>query len=289
MRYAFPVVIIILLLLGGIALYSIEKTSFSKRTLPYYTYQVVNTYPHDRFAYTEGLAYHDGVFVESTGPGGNSTIRRVNLINGSVMKKHQLPGQIFAEGATVFGNRIAQLTETSGSGILYDVSNLTLQGTFNYSTDGWGITYDGRYLIMSDGTSSLYFLDPETFQRVRHITVTANGEPLQNINELEYVNGEIYANIWPTYLIARICPDNGQVTGWIDLAGIMPPEAKKQVGWSSIKSLWGGTSIPFDKEACANGIAYDTSGNRLFVTGKLWPELYEIELVPVNGTSRVLL
>ncbi len=152
-------------------------------------------------------------------------------------------------------------------------------GTFNYSTKGWGITYDGRYLIMSDGSSSLYFLDQETFLPVRTITVTTGGVPVTNLNELEYVNGEVYANVWPTYMIARIAPYTGEVVGWIDLTGLMSPEDEKQIGWSSIKSLGENTAIPFT-EACANGIAYDTSGNRLFVTGKLWPKVYEIQLVP---------
>jgi glutaminyl-peptide cyclotransferase len=284
MRYALPVVIIVLLLLTGTVLFVYEKSPAPSRSMQNDSYRVVNAYPHDRYAFTEGLAYHDGRFIESTGPQGNSTIRLVNLTTGCVITEHHLPSPIFAEGATVFGNRIAQETETSGYGILYDVSNLKLLGTFNYSTKGWGITYDGKYLIMSDGTSTLFFLDPETFRPVRNIPVTANGVPVKNINELEFVNGEVYANIWPTYTIARISPDNGQVTGWIDLAGIMSPEDEKQIGWSSIRNLWGDTSIPFRQEACANGIAYDTGGNRLFVTGKLWPKVYEIQLVPESRT-----
>jgi len=284
MRYALPVAIIILLLFTGMALFFFEETPTKPRAMQNDTYQVVNTYPHDRFAFTEGLAYHDGLIIESTGPRGNSTIRLVNLTTGSVITEHHLPAAIFAEGATVFGNRIAEETETSGYGILYDVSNLQPLGIFNYSTEGWGITYDGRYLIMSDGTSSLYFLDPETFRHVRRITVTANGVPVKNLNELEFVNGEVYANIWPTYMIARISPDNGQVSGWIDLTGIISPEDKKQVGWSSIRNLWGTNTFPFPQEACANGIAYDKSDDRLFVTGKLWPKMFEIKLIPVSGT-----
>ena len=280
MRYAVPVALILLLVLAGTVLFVFEKTPVPSRPMQNDTYRVVNTYPHDRFAFTEGLAYHDGLFVESTGPQGNSTIRLVNLTTGSIITEHHLPGPVFAEGVTVFGNSIAQETETSGFGFLYDVSNLKPGGIFNYSTRGWGITYDGRYLIMSDGTSNLHFLDPETFRPVRTVPVTADGVPVKNLNELEFVNGEVYANIWPTYLIARISPDSGKVVGWIDLNGIMSPEEKKQIGWSSIKRLRGQTSIPFREEACANGIAYDPGGNRLFVTGKLWPEVYEIQLVP---------
>jgi glutaminyl-peptide cyclotransferase len=282
MRYALPVTIIViaLLLLTGTVMFVSEKPPDESHPMQNDTYRIVNAYPHDRFAFTEGLAYHDGLFVESTGPRGNSTIRLVNITTGSIITEHHLPSPVFGEGATVFGNRIAQETETSGFGFLYDVSNLEPLGTFNYSTKGWGITYGGRYLIMSDGSSSLHFLDLETFLPVRTITVTTDGVPVTNLNELEYVNGEVYANIWPTYMIARISPDTGEVVGWIDLTGIMSPEDEKQVGWSSIKDLRGQTSIPFREEVCANGIAYDTDGNRLFVTGKLWPKVYEIRLVP---------
>lgn len=282
MRYVIPAVIILLLILTGTTLFFSEKPRVLSQAPEYYTYHVVNTYPHDRYAFTEGLAYHDGIFVESTGPEGNSTIRLVNLTSGRVIREHYLPKALFGEGATVFGDRIAQETENSGFGILYSVSNLIPTGTFNYSTSGWGITYNGRHLIMSDGSSTLYFLDPDTFRQVKTIPVTACGEPVKNLNELEYVDGEVYANIWPTYKIARIDPENGQVTGFIDLTGIMSPEDKKQIGWTSIKSLRGRTSIPFFQEACANGIAYDSDSGRLFVTGKLWPKMYEIELVPVN-------
>ena len=277
MRYALPVLIVALFLMTGTALCVFEKPQAESHPIND-TYRVVNTYPHDRFAFTEGLAYYDGRFIESTGPQGNSTIRLVNITTGSIITVHHLPSPVFGEGATVFGNRIAQETENSGFGFLYDVENLKLLGTFNYSTKGWGITYDGRYLIMSDGSSSLHFLDPETFRPVRTISVTTEGMPVTNLNELEYVNGEVYANIWPTYIIARISPDTGEVVGWIDLTGIMSPEDEKQIGWSSIKSQQGQISIPFI-EACANGIAYDTKGNRLFVTGKLWPNVYEIRLV----------
>jgi glutamine cyclotransferase len=249
-----------------------------------YTYRVVNTYPHDRFAFTEGLAYRGGMLVESTGLEGNSTIRIVNLTTGSVIMERHLPETLFGEGATV-SDRIAQETETSGFGILYDVSTLTPLGTFPYSTEGWGITFDGSSLIMSAGTSSLYFLDPETFRHERTISVTDRGMPVQNRNELEYINGEVYANIWPTYDIAIISPKTGQVTGWIDLDGILSPKEQRQVGWSAITSLDGNTSIPFSEEDCPNGIAYDPGGNRLFVTGKLWPTLYQIELIEEGKVS----
>jgi glutaminyl-peptide cyclotransferase len=282
MRYILPVVLVLLLILAGTSLLFFVKSSGHSQAPQMYTYQVITTFPHDPYAFTEGLAYYHGSFVESTGPDGNSTIRLVNLTTGTLIKEHRLPDTWFGEGATVFGDRIAQETETSGFGILYNVSDLGVLGTFQYSTEGWGITYDGRHLIMSDGTSSLYFLDPVTFRQEKSISVTAAGEPVQSLNELEYVNGEVYANIWPIYRIARISPESGQVTGWIDLTGILSPEDQAQIGWSSIEYMRGSTSIPFDQEACPNGIAYDTEGNRLFVTGKLWPKIYEILLVPVH-------
>jgi glutaminyl-peptide cyclotransferase len=281
MRYILPIVLVLLFVFAGISVLFFWRSPAVSPAPQNYTYRVIATHPHDPYAFTEGLAYHDGVFVESTGPEGNSTIRLVNLTTGSIIKEHLLPDTCFGEGATVFGDRIAQETETSGFGFLYNVSDLGQLGTFPYATEGWGITFDGRYLIMSDGTSSLYFLDPETFRQVKTISVIAAGAPVQSLNELEYVDGEVYANVWPTYSIAMISPENGQVTGWIDLTGILSPEDQSRIGWSSIESMRGHTSIPFDQEACANGIAYDTEGNRLFVTGKLWPELYEIQLVPV--------
>ncbi|WP_209676291.1 glutaminyl-peptide cyclotransferase [Methanolinea mesophila] len=244
-----------------------------------YSYRVLATYPHDRFAFTEGLAYYEGMLVESTGLQGNSTIRLVNLTTGGVIKALRLQDAWFGEGATVYGDRIAQETETSGFGILYEASTLTPLGTFPYSTKGWGITFDGTRLIMSDGSSTIYFLDPMTFEPVRNVTVTDHGVPVKNLNELEYVRGEVYANVWPSYAIAIISPETGQVSGWIDLSGILTPDEKKQVGWTEIVPLYGNTSVRFINEDCPNGIAYDSAGDRLFVTGKLWPTLYHIELV----------
>jgi len=282
MRYILPVVLVIAIIVAGGALFFLERSPGHSQVPRAYTYKVVATYPHDPYAFTEGLDYLDNTFVESTGPGGNSTIRLVNLTTGGIMREHHLPGPVFAEGATILGDRIVQQTETSGYGFLYSLNDLGPLGTFRYSTNGWGITDDEEHLIMSDGTSTLYFLDPVTFRYVRNITVTSEGKPVQNINELEYVNGEIYANIWPTYKIAIISPETGQVTGWIDLTGILSPEDTAQVGWSSIESLRGHTSIPFNQEDSPNGIAYDPSEDRLFVTGKLWPKIYQVELVRVR-------
>jgi glutamine cyclotransferase len=248
--------------------------------IPVYSYEVVFTYPHDRFAFTEGLAYIQGNLIEGTGLKGNSTLREVNLTTGEIISIRHLPNAWFGEGVTVFGTKIAQVTEDSGFGITYDLKTLEPLGTFNYSTEGWGITWDGQYLIMSDGTSNFYFIDPDTYREVRRIAVQAQGVPVKNLNELEYIKGEIYANIWPTDTVARISPQTGEVTGWIDFHGLLPAEDRKMIGWPAIEYLRGNTSIPFEQEASLNGIAYDPGGDRLFVTGKLWPELFEVRIVP---------
>ena len=231
------------------------ETSPSALT-PSYRYKIINTYPHDRAAFTQGLIYQDGCFYESTGLYGHSSLRKVNLKTGIVLKKHSLPSLFFGEGITVFGTKIIQLTWKSKMGFVYNKENFEVLQTFHYPTEGWGITNDGRRLIMSDGSSTLFFLDPETFKEVDKIDVLdQEGAAVKGINELEYIKGEIFANICPTTRIARISPKTGRVTGWIDLAGI----------------------VPFEKDAdVLNGIAYDEKNDRLFVTGKLWPKVFEI-------------
>jgi glutamine cyclotransferase len=231
------------------------ETSPSALT-PSYRYKIINTYPHDRAAFTQGLIYQDGCFYESTGLYGHSSLRKVNLKTGMVLKKHSLPSLFFGEGITVFGTKIIQLTWKSKMGFVYNKENFEVLQTFHYPTEGWGITNDGRRLIMSDGSSTLFFLDPETFKEVDKIDVLdQEGAAVKGINELEYIKGEIFANICPTTRIARISPKTGRVTGWIDLAGI----------------------VPFEKDAdVLNGIAYDEKNDRLFVTGKLWPKVFEI-------------
>lgn len=223
---------------------------------PGYTYKIINTYPHDRAAFTQGLIYQDGCLYESTGLYGHSSLRKVDLKTGMVLKKHSLPSLFFGEGITVFGTKIIQLTWKSKMGFVYNKENFEVLQTFHYPTEGWGITNDGRRLIMSDGSSTLYFLDPETFKEVDKIVVLdQEGAAVKGINELEYIKGEIFANIWPTTRIARISIKTGRVTAWIDLAGI----------------------VPFEKDAdVLNGIAYDEKNDRLFVTGKLWPKVFEI-------------
>ncbi|HDQ05281.1 MAG TPA: glutaminyl-peptide cyclotransferase [Candidatus Bathyarchaeota archaeon] len=226
----------------------------------HYTHNVVNVYPHDESAFTQGLVFEDGFLYEGTGLYGQSTLRRVELETGNVTQLHSLADNFFGEGITIFEDRIIQLTWKSGKGFVYDKSSFDLLQEFEYPTDeGWGITHDGNRLIMSDGTATLYFLDPETFQTIGQVEVY-DEEPVMLLNELEYVNGRVYANIWKKDQIAIINPETGNVTGWIDLSGIN--ESEKTA------------------ENVLNGIAYDQNGDRLFVTGKRWSKLFEIELVP---------
>ena len=229
--------------------------------IPVYTYNIVNTYPHDRSAFTQGLVFEDGFLYEGTGLYGQSTLRRVELETGDILQIRGLPDQFFGEGITVYGNEIIQLTWQSNVGFVYDKNSFDLLQQFNYSTEGWGITHDGERLIMSDGTSKLHFLDPQTFEEIGQLAVFDDNGPVTRLNELEYVQGEIYANVWQTDRIARISPATGRVVGWIDLEGILTAEDRSE---------------PVD---VLNGIAYDADTDRLFVTGKLWPKLFEIDLI----------
>jgi len=230
-------------------------------TTPIYTYNIVNIYPHDRNAFTQGLVFEDGFLYEGTGLYEQSTLRRVELETGSVLQIRELPSQFFGEGITIYEDKIIQLTWQSHVGFIYDKDSFELLGEFNYSTEGWGITHDGNRLIMSDGTQTLYFLDPETFEVISQVEVLDSRGPVHSLNELEYVQGKIYANVWQTDRIAIIDPETGRVTGWVDLKGLLTEEDRSE---------------PVD---VLNGIAYDAEGDRLFVTGKLWPKLFEIELV----------
>jgi glutaminyl-peptide cyclotransferase len=228
---------------------------------PVYGYRIVNSYPHDVNAFTQGLIFHDGFLYESTGMRGHSSLRKVELETGNILQKYLLPARFFGEGLTRWRNKLIQLTWRRGMGIVYDQKTFHPLYSFPYSTEGWGITHNGQYLIMSDGSSILYFLDPETFQEVKNIKVHDGNDAVANLNELEYVNGEIYANVWLTDYIARIAPETGQVLGWIDLKGLLEEEERTP----SVDVL--------------NGIAYDEQQDRLFVTGKYWPKLFEIELM----------
>jgi glutamine cyclotransferase len=252
---------IILVVAVALVTSSIILVLLNNRSVPVnYTYEVVKVYPHDQNAFTQGLVIEKGVLYESTGLYGNSTLRRVDLETGIVLQSYALPAEFFGEGITVFGDRIIQLTWQSHKGFVYDKHSFDLLQEFSYPTEGWGITNDGNQLIMSDGTANLYFLDPETFQKVGQVEVHDGNASVTDLNELEYINGEVYANIWPTNKIAIINPQTGQVKAWIDLTGIYTQENN-------------------DPNSVLNGIAYDAESDRLFVTGKMWSQLFEIKLI----------
>jgi glutaminyl-peptide cyclotransferase len=227
-----------------------------------YGYRVVAAFPHDPGAFTQGLFYLDGQLYESTGQIGQSTIRRVRLEDGQVLQSVDIPSGQFGEGIVDWGDEIINLSWRDGVGYRWDLRTLRRLDEWHYPGEGWGLTRNGREIIMSDGTSQLRFLDPETLQERRRLDVSVGGRPLASLNELEWVKGEIFANVWGTPAIVRIDPATGNVTGVIDL--------------SPLAAMHGGG----DGDAVLNGIAYDAAGDRLFVTGKYWPRLYEIELVP---------
>ena len=240
-----------------------ETNSSSSGAVPIYGYKIVRSYPHDATAFTEGLVYENGTLYEGTGlykDSGPSTLRQVDLQTGKVQKQIFLADDLFGEGVTIWKDRLIQLTYKDGIGLVYSKKNLTEIGKFSYSTEGWGITSDGVELIMSDGSENLHLLDPQTFEEKGRLEVRVGEVPLRGINELEYVQGSIFANVWPTDWIAIISPSTGNVTGLVDLHGILPKEDSNGVD-------------------VLNGIAYDEENGRLFVTGKLWPRLFEIELV----------
>lgn len=233
------------------------------------TYEIINVYPHDPEAFTQGLQYADGILYEGTGYWEQSSLRKVILDTGFVM--HQVPipasfqgqnyGRVFGEGITLAGNRIIQLTWKNKVAFVYDKDSLEVVQTFSYATEGWGLTSDGSRLIMSDGTSMLYFRNPETFEVIGTITARDDGYPITRLNELEYIGGLIYANVWQTDTIAKINPETGAVVGWVYLSGLLTREERRNAD-------------------VLNGIAYDEENGRLFVTGKYWPKLFEIRLVP---------
>ena len=229
-------------------------------SIPIYSYKIVNVYPHDASAFTEGLVYEDGFLYESTGRFNESTLRKVDLQTGEVIKLHKLDGNYFGEGITVYDNKIFQLTWKTNVGFIYDKDSFNLTNKFYYNTEGWGITHNDEYLIMSDGTDEIYFLNPKNFKRVYSIRVHDEFRPITRLNELEFIRGEIYANVWRSDKIARICPHSGRITGWIDLKGLLSPKEYKNAG-------------------TLNGIAYDKQNNHIFVTGKMWPKIFEIKLV----------
>jgi glutaminyl-peptide cyclotransferase len=232
-----------------------------RAALPLFGYSAVNVYPHDPGAFTQGLEYLDGVLYEGTGQHGESSIRKVRLETGEVLQRRDLPAQYFGEGITIWKASLLQLTWQSGVAFEYHRDTFAPRRTFKYSGEGWGLTHDAAGLVMSDGTEYLRFLDPETFAERRRVRVTALGRPVKNLNELEFVKGELFANLWQTDLVARIDSTSGRVTGWVDLSGLLRPAERASAD-------------------VLNGIAYDGARDRLFVTGKLWPKLFEIRLVP---------
>ncbi|MGA3129370.1 MAG: glutaminyl-peptide cyclotransferase [Terracidiphilus sp.] len=231
------------------------------------SYRIVQTYPHDPRAYTQGLVFVDGHLYESTGLNGRSSLRMDDLATGRVLQSAPVAEQYFAEGLAAWGSTLVQLTWQSHVAFVYDRFTFRLLRTLHYNCDGWGLTADSKNLILSDGTAEIRFFDPATFRELRHIDVKDRGQPVTQLNELEYIHGQIYANVWHTDRIARISPATGQVLGWIDLAGLLPDSDRS------------------DPEAVLNGIAYDPAHDRLFVTGKLWPKLFEIKIVPAKPKS----
>jgi glutamine cyclotransferase len=228
---------------------------------PEYGYKVIRVFPHDPNAYTQGLVYHNGFLYEGTGRNGQSSLRKVKLETGEVLQKIDLPQEYFGEGITIFKDQIVQLTWKAEKGFVYDLNTFQMLRMFPHPGEGWGLTTGGDEIFMSDGTAEIRVWDGNTLQEKRRITVRDGDTPVTELNELEFVRGEIFANVWQTDRIARISPQTGKVLGWIDLAGILS------------------TGAVHDPDAVLNGIAYDPDGKRLFVTGKLWPSLFQIELV----------
>jgi glutamine cyclotransferase len=230
--------------------------------VPVFGYEVVNTYPHDVNAFTQGLFIRNGILYEGTGLNGKSSLRKVDLETGKVLEEKDLPTAYFGEGIATDGKRIIQLTWRSRKGFVYDLNTFSPLSEFSYPTEGWGIAYDGRNFIMSDGSATLYFLDPWKFKETGRLEVYDDKGPVVRLNELEYVKGEIFANVWGEERVARIDPETGRVKAWIDLSGLLSESDRK------------------NRVDVLNGIAYDEEKGKFYVTGKLWPKLFEIKIVP---------
>lgn len=260
-----------------------NKNAANPKRIPVYSYDVVKAYPHDPRAFTQGLIFRDGFLYEGTGEFGKSTLRKIDLATGRIMQRHDLPRELFGEGIAAIGDKLYQITWQAGVAWEYNLADFKMLREMEYAGEGWGLTTDGTQLIMSDGTHLIRFVDPQTFRTTRTIPVMQDaGKPLYLLNELEWVKGEIWANIWHSEqtetgttqgrmpnigrpnTIARIDPATGRVVGWIDLAGISPEDQDEDR----------------DQENTLNGIAYDAAGDRIFVTGKNWKKLYEIKLKP---------
>lgn len=228
--------------------------------VPIYPYKVINTFPHDENAFTEGLVYEAGFLYESSGTINESNLRKIDLKTGEILKFIKLDENYFATGVTLYHNKIFQLTLKSNVGFVYDKDSFKLINKFYYNTEGWGITHNDEHLIMSDGTDKIYFLNPKNFKNVYSIKVHDEFKTVTKINELEFIQGEIYANIWKSNKIARISPHSGKITGWLELKGLLTPKEYKKAGM-------------------LNGIAYNKNNNHIFITGKMWPKIYEVKLM----------
>lgn len=252
--------IVVVLLVGGFG--GVAAWALARERAPrVHRYEIVNEYAHDPQAYCQGLVFEDGFFYEGTGQYGKSTLRKVDVESGRVLQQVALNRKLFGEGIAIWNDQIIQLTWRARFGIVYDKQTFAEIKRFPIRGEGWGLTHDTQHLIVSDGSSTLRFLDPITYKVVRRVAVHSQGRPIKDLNELEFVEGEILANVWMTEAIARIDPQSGQVAGWIDLRGLTPPAAQR------------------NQDAVLNGIAYDTAQHRLFVTGKHWPKLFEIRIV----------
>lgn len=246
----------------ALAVLALAACADGNAQIPVQRYEIANRYPHDPSAFTQGLSFHNGEFYESTGQYGQSDVRRVRLSDGTVQNETDLDPRLFGEGSTILGDRLYSLSWCAGMGQVWRLDDLEPVGSFRYPGQGWGLTDDGEQLILSDGTAELRFIDPDSFSETRRITVTADNRPVANLNELEFIDGEVYANIWQQELIVRIDPESGDVVGVIDMTGL------------------GRVAGARGFEDVLNGIAHDPETGRLFVTGKYWPELFEITLLP---------
>jgi glutamine cyclotransferase len=230
--------------------------------VPEYGFEIVHQFPHDPAAFTQGFTFYNGYFYEGTGRNGSSYLRQERIETGEIVRQVDLPEQYFGEGITIVGSEIFQLTWLAHTGFVYTLNDFRKLRTFSYPGEGWGLATDGRQIFMSDGTAEIRVLNPSTMKELRRIKVHDGPKPVLELNELEFVDGEIFANVWHTDRIARISPRSGEVVGWIDLTGLLSP------------------IYHLGPEAVLNGIAYDKQGRRLFVTGKLWPTIFEIKLAP---------
>lgn len=240
---------------------TIAQAASAPKPATQYTYKIVNAWPHDTNAFTQGLIFTNGIFFEGTGLAGQSTLRRVELATGKVLQQIALRPEYFGEGLALLGGKLFQLTWKHGKGFVYDAETFRFEREFRYEGEGWGLTTDGVHLILSQGTDRIRFLDPATAEVKRTLRVTHQGQPVTQLNELEFVEGEIFANLWPTETVARIDPATGHVTGIVDFRGLLTPDEGR-------------------KTDVLNGIAYDAAEKRLFVTGKWWPKLFEVRLEP---------